>query len=286
MRKTVHLIASDDAGWMLPLFEPAHEKWSRTRLGQLGMPDQTQQRAMGEVARALDAEGPMTRNALRQWLRSKGIELDQQTGLHVVGLATVSGIACQGPDIGASPSLVRREEWLGKPPRFDRDKALAELARRYLRGFGRATDRDFARWSGLALRELRKGLEAIAGELTETRVGEEIMLSLKGAAPRLPRRGRLRLLGAFDTYLLGYASRDFLISAGHGRMVNAARGGMIEPAIARDGEILGLWTMSRSKKRLEIRLDPFEPLGAAELEAIDAEVADIGRFEGLEATLG
>ena len=38
MRMTVHLIATEDAGWMLPLFEPRMEKWERRRLEQLGMP--------------------------------------------------------------------------------------------------------------------------------------------------------------------------------------------------------------------------------------------------------
>ena len=57
-------------------------------------------------------------------------------------------------------ALVR--DWLGKPPRFDRDAALAELARRYLAGHGPADDRDLAKWAGLPLRDARAGLSAIA----------------------------------------------------------------------------------------------------------------------------
>ena len=72
--------------------------------------------------------------------------------------AVVSGIACLGPDRGKTTCLVRREDWLGKPPPFDRDRALAELARRYVGAFGPATDRDFAYWSGLPLRDVRAGL--------------------------------------------------------------------------------------------------------------------------------
>ena len=61
--------------------------------------------------------------------------------------------------------LVR--DWLGEPKPVDRDKALAELARRYLAGHGPASDRDLARWAGLPLRDARAGLSAIAGELEE-----------------------------------------------------------------------------------------------------------------------
>ncbi|MGZ5340351.1 MAG: winged helix DNA-binding domain-containing protein [Solirubrobacterales bacterium] len=286
MRKTIHLIPSDDAGWMLPLFEPLIEKWSRRRLGQLGLPASAQEKALRVIQRALDKNGPMTRSDAAAEVEKAGVELNPQTRLHIVMLATVSGIAIQGPDFGASPSLVLRRDWIRKQPRFVREQALPELARRYLRGFGPATDRDFAKWSGLGLGELRTGLEAIAGELTESRVGEEVLLSLQGAAPRLPRGGQLRLLGAFDTYLLGYSSRDFAVAQDHGRGINSRGGGMIEPVIVRDGELLGIWRMSRKDGGLEIALDPFEPLGRPELEAVEAEVADIGRFEGLEATLG
>ena len=46
MRMTIHIVPTDDAGWLLPLFEPRIEKWSRTRLGQLGMPTRTQDKAL------------------------------------------------------------------------------------------------------------------------------------------------------------------------------------------------------------------------------------------------
>ncbi len=46
-----------------------------------------------------------------------------------------------------------------------RDRALAEMARRFLAGHGPASDRDLAKWSGLPLRDARSGLSAIAPEL-------------------------------------------------------------------------------------------------------------------------
>ena len=136
---------------MLPLFEPVIEKWSRRRLVQLGLPAGKHEKALAAIERALASEGAITRMDAAARVEAAGIELDQFTKQHIVGLATTSGLAIQGPDFGASPSLVLRRDWLGEPPRFDRDAALAELARRYLRGFGPASDRDFARWAGLPL---------------------------------------------------------------------------------------------------------------------------------------
>jgi hypothetical protein len=285
MRMTVHLVPSDDAGWMLPLFEPVIEKWSRRRLVQLGLPAAKHEKALRVIGRALERDGPMTRSDAAAHVQEAGIELNPQTRLHVIGLATTSGLAIQGPDFGASPSLVLRRDWLGEPPRFDRDAALAELARRYLRAFGPATDRDFAKWSGLPLGELRKGLSTISGELTEKRVGDQVLLSLAKSRPRLPPAGQVRLLGAFDAYVLGYASREFAVAPEHGKGINTRGGGMIEPVIVRDGEVLGLWKLARKGEGAEVSLQPFAELEQKVLDQIDREIADIGRFEGLSTAL-
>ena len=58
MRMTIHMIASEDAGWMLPLFEPRIEKWSRRRLGQLGMPADEQEKALRCDRQGTGVRGP------------------------------------------------------------------------------------------------------------------------------------------------------------------------------------------------------------------------------------
>ena len=283
MRTTIHLIPTDDAGWMLPLFEPGIERWSRRRLGQLGMPPASQEKALRTIATALELEGPITRSEAAERVRAAGVDLNPQTRLHVIGLAVTSGLACLGPDRGRTTCLVLRRDWLGQLPPLNREAALAELARRYMRGFGPATDRDFAYWSGLGLREVRTGLEAISKELEQVRVGDETLLTLRGRAARLPRSGQLRMLGNFDTYLLGWKSRDFSVHAEHRAAVKEGGGGWIRPVIVRDGVVIGGWRASRKGGRLEISLNLAGPVDAEVRQAIDAEIADIGRFEGLEA---
>jgi hypothetical protein len=285
MRRTVHLIPTEDAGWWLPLFEPTFEKWSRRRLAQLGMPPGNEENAMRVITRALADEGPMTRPELARRVVDAGIRLNEQTRLHIIGLAVTSGIACLGPDRGSQTCLVSREDWLGKAPPFDRDKALSELARVYVRAFAPATDRDFAYWSGLPLRDVRAGLESISGEIEDIRVGDQVMLAPQGGLPRLPRAGQVRMLGNFDTYLLGWKDRTFSVTGEHALHVKEGGGGWIRPVIVEDGVVVGGWRSARQGGRLEISLN----LPKAERErlgpAIEAEVADIERFEGIEARI-
>jgi Winged helix DNA-binding domain len=285
MRMTIHLIPSDDAGWWLPLFEPGIAKWSAIRLEQLGMPQREREKALAVIARALADDGPLTRVEARERVAAAGIQLNQQTGMHLMLSAVVSGIACLGPDRGKSTCLVRREDWLGKSQPFDRDAALAELARRYLRAFGPATDRDFSYWAGLPLRDVRAGLSAISGEIEELRVGEEKMLSRRGALPRLPVEGQVRMLGNFDTYLLGWKDRGFAVSNEHAAHVKEGGGGWIRPVVVRDGVVVGGWRSSRKGENLEISLNLDREMRSELSDAIEAEVADITRFEGIEATI-
>jgi winged helix DNA-binding protein len=283
MRRTVHLIPTNDAGWWLPLFEPTFERWSRRRLTQLGMPPGNEEKALRVITGALADEGPLTRPELGRRVVDAGIKLNQQTRLHIIGLAVTSGIACLGPDRGSQTCLVRREDWLGKPPPFNRDKALSELARVYLRAFAPATDRDFAYWSGLPLRDVRAGLESISREIEEVRVGEEVMVAPRGGLPRLPRAGQVRMLGNFDTYLLGWKDRAFSVSGEHAIHVKEGGGGWIRPVIVEDGIVVGGWRSARKGGRLEISLNlpraERERLG----EKLDAEIADLERFEGMES---
>src|SRR5205823_5637890 len=128
------------------------------RLVQLGIGPSTQERGLREIRKALEADGPLTRGELVERLNRKKIALDSSTRLHLFRLAIARGIACLGPDAGSQTCLVGAREWLGERPPHRRDAALRELARRYLRAFGPATESDFAGWAGLGLGEIRSAL--------------------------------------------------------------------------------------------------------------------------------
>ena len=81
-----------------------------------------------------------------------------QALVHILYRATLDGLIVRGPMIGVDHAFVLRADWLGERPKVDRDRALAELARRYLVGHGPADDRDLAKWAQLPLRDARAGL--------------------------------------------------------------------------------------------------------------------------------
>jgi hypothetical protein len=283
MRKTAHLIATEDEGWLFPLYDPLLESWSRRRLDQLGMKAGVVDRALAEWRKALAANGPMKRPALIELLRSRDFKLAPEHGIHLSVVATASGLAAFGPDHGKTTTFVLRDDWL--PPRkpYTRDAALAELTRRYLRAFGPATEAGFAGWAGLPLRDVRAGLGAVSVEIREVKLGEDIGYALKQPGRR-PGRRPICLLAGFDTYLMGHRDREF-IAAGERWKQIIPGGGWVRPAILRDGVAIGTWDLKRPQGKLEATIEPYQELDAATAAAVEDEIADVGRFEGADVKI-
>src|SRR6202035_5052456 len=108
---------------------------------------------------------PLDRDRLRQHLTARGVRTQGQAFVQLLVAASIRGLIVRGPMTGGKHAFVLVREWLGEVAPVDRDRALAELARRYLAGHGPANDRDLARWAGLPVRDARAGLSAIASEL-------------------------------------------------------------------------------------------------------------------------
>jgi hypothetical protein len=268
-RGTLHLVRSEDYPLLQALTTPPLRNSSARRLRQEGVSEAEAERALEEIGKALADEGPLTRVELRERLDSADVRTEGQAMIHLLFLAAVRGLVVRGPVVGKQHAYVLTREWLGEPPALDRERALAELARRYLVGHQPATDRDLAKWAGLPLRDARAGLEAIAAELGQ---GEDGLLRLaKHPEPEpLPSP---RLLGAFDPVLLGWTSREEILGP-HTSLVT--RNGIFHPFAMAKGKAVAKWGMSRGT----LTVEPLESMPAGVAAALEGDAADVTRFLG------
>lgn len=258
VRGTLHLVAAEDWAWLLALTAPRQAAGSARRLGQLGVSPAEADRAVALIARWTGDDGPLTRTELGERLAAAGVRTEGQALPHLLGRAAWSGaiVGC------GEHRYANARAWLGEPPPVDRDAALAELARRYLRGHAPASDADLAAWSGLPLRDVRAGLRAASLDPADAALPPS---DLPPAPPRL--------LPAFDPYLLGWKDRTFAVPAEHARRVHPG-GGMIRATVVDDGRAVATWSLRAGR----VTVDPFDP--ATPLPDLTAEIADV------EATVG
>lgn len=290
MRGTLHLVAVDDFPWLLSVFGPVFVRRGRRRLADLGLDDDAADAAVGTIRDALARDGPMSRDEIATALVDAGFEFDPdgQAPIHLIRRAGFLGEVCQVGPAGGDEAYDLLDEWVSIPDPPDRDTALGELARRYLAGYGPVSLDDFASWSGLPMADVREGwAQAIAG-VEGGEPGDDSTLVVPdgddGTGDDLDSPAPLRLLPAYDAYLLGYESRDHVVRGVHARRVHPG-GGVIRPTVVDDGRAVATWSLDRSRSTPHLIVNPFDDFSTTAREDLETEADDVGRFLDVEVEL-
>ncbi len=288
MRGTMHLLAADDMDWSLSAIAPNIVRGGWRWLEQRGGLERARAaRVLDEAYKTLKAKGPLTRRELMTAVAERyGSEI-KSAAAGVVHLNSLLGRVCFGPDHGAEPTYVALEDWLGRKVKISEKPDYLKLARRYLQGYGPAAPRDLADWWGLGLTEARAAWDQLQDELIGLEVEGQSVWLLSSESATLADAGRLhrtvRLLPAFDTYLLGYHNRDFAVPPKY--QTRVFHGGEIAPTILVDGCAAGTWRYEQRGRQFRIKAMPFTSFTSEVRELIAEEANDIGRFFGLTAAL-
>ena len=192
------------------------------------------------------------------------------------------GDLCFGPNRGRNVTFVRPDRWLGRVPRHEPEEARRELVRRYLSAYGPSTADDLGRWLGLRGAAPKRLLATVADELADVQVegrtasllADGVDAVLNAGAPR-----SVRLLPAFDPYIVRMRPRHDLVTERHEARIFRAQG-WISPVVLVDGRAAGIWTHERRGRALEVRVEPFARLVAAQRRAAEAEAERLGAFLG------
>jgi Winged helix DNA-binding domain len=279
MRGTLHLVAAQDHGWLVPLVIEARVSNAYRRLQQEGVPAGQATDAVRLIARMLEREGPLTRRQIAEHLATRGVRVEGQAIAHLVWLGAAQGVVCHGPARGRDQCFVLVRDWIGEPERTDRDAALAELAVRYLQAHQPAGPRDLAHWSGLSQADANRSWRLIAGRLVEVETARGSSWALRAGVVEAV-GGVVRLLPSFDEYLLGWRDRDIAVPAEHRTRVNRG-GGWLHPVVLFDGRAVATWSTQRTPRALRVVVRSFSELDPTVRAGVIEEARDLSRFLGL-----
>ena len=280
-RGTLHLVAADDYPLLRALTTPQLETGSDRRLAQEGVDPRRARRGIDTIERALSADGPLGAGELRERVRTAGVPVAGQAMVHLLYRSALEGRIVRGPVSGSEHRYALLADWLPSAAdatarvAADRERALRELALRYLAGHGPAGERDLAKWAGLPLRDARAGLAALGDRL---RTRQDDLVELVSAA-RIGRLSRPRLLGAFEPLLMGWRSREPVLGEHDARVVTGGifRAFAFAPLAEHPGgRPVAIWKFSRDG----VELTPLQALDPSLADALAADGDAVLQFLG------
>lgn len=248
MRNTVHIVPAEDLRWMLRLVAP-RIRMLIDNIARANRLDVDFERGNDLVAAALAGGKQLTRAELAVELEAAGVRTGEGRMMLMAQRAQTDGVVCQAVRTGAHAPLALAEDWLPAGRDLDGEEAEAELARRYVRGHGPATERDYAWWSGLTLTAARRGLAA-ASDLR--RAGDH----WSGAPEPAEAPAGTHLLPNYDEFLVAYKDRSAAVDPADGNVI------FVHTVVA-DGVVVARW--KRTGGRLAVT--PFRPFDRASLTA-------------------
>lgn len=288
LRGTLHLAPAADLSWLLELCAPATIRGSRSRYRQLGLTEDARERGLEAIEAVLSHEGALTRPQLAQALESFDVPVAGQAIHHLVRYAALRGLVCFGPEVDGDLSYVLLDDWLPAAIKaVQPTEPLVELARRYLAAYAPATMADFGRWAGLSKALVKRAWEAVEADCAPCAIpgGQALLLTEQMDALEIaPDEPVVRLLPRYDNYLLGYASRAFMVADAHAKQVHPG-GGLIRACVLIDGEARAGWKLEKRRAGLRVVVSPYETLSAAEAAQLEREVAALGEFRNTYAAL-
>jgi len=284
MRQTLHVIPSRDFSLFISALKTTLLAQAHRIAGRFGVTRAELDDLSSQVVEFL-REGPLTQPDIRKRIEpraSKRMKAWMSRVSSILRAPVAEGLICYGPTRGAKITFVRTDHWLpGQPRKMDPREAQQALLLRYLTAYGPATPRDFAKWSGIGMQEIKESWDAVKDQLIE--------VIIEGESAWLPRKSFkqfseadfsepvVRLLPAFDPFLLAHTAKDHLVHRTHYKRVYRNQW-WISPVILIDGRVAGIWSHTRKSGNLRMEVAPFEKFPKKIRALIEEEAASIARF--------
>jgi DNA glycosylase AlkZ-like len=267
LRMTIHIVSAAD-------YWPFVQAISRARRGWwLGA---TRRRAVereviaaAERTRALLADGPRPR---RELIQALGVDTATWNGIGLwLDLVRVPPSGTW--DRRAADLFGLAEDWVG-PPAGTEEQGIELLIRRYLAGFGPASIKDLASWSGLSPASLGAVLGRISLRRFRDPEGGELVDLPRAPLPDASTPAPVRFLPTWDATLLVHARRTQILPERFRPRIFSTKTPHSAPTFLVDGQVAGTWRVERGA----IRVTPFERLRRETRHELDEEAERLLAF--------
>jgi Winged helix DNA-binding domain len=279
MRPTWHFVSPADIRWMLALTAPRVKAALSYYDRKLELDNATLMSSNAALVKALQSGNQLTRPELASVLKLAGIATDDLQRLtHLLMHAELDGVVCSGARRGNQFTYALLDERAPQARTFDRDEALAELARRYFTSHGPATLQDFVWWSGLTVADARSGLEMAKSQLVHEAVDGQIYWLSASTPPMKDLSQTTYLLPNYDEYVVGYTDRSAVFDESHTKKLDARGNVLFNHIVVVDGQVIGTWKRTMKKEEVTITPSFFIEMDEDKQRAFDVAAERYGVF--------
>jgi hypothetical protein len=265
MRSTIHLVSRDDYWpFVVAVRGSRREWWLRV------IPERLTEREMSAAAARLReriAAGPMPRKDIDALL-GKRVASGVGLWLEMVRVPPSGTWERRRADLYAAA-----EDWIG-PPDVEPPEAAAHLVRRYLAGFGPASRKDIADFTGLPPREIGPALQRLDLRRFSDERGQELVDLPRRPLPDPDTPAPVRFLPTWDATLLAHARRAQILPEEDRPRVFHTKTPHSFPTFLVDGQVAGTWRHEEGA----VRVEEFHRLDRAARRAVGEEAERIAAF--------
>lgn len=277
MRPTWHFVLPEDIRWMLALTAPRVHAFGAYMYRKEELDKALFDRAHKILAKALENGKQLTRTELAHALKESGINASGQRLAYIIMHAELDAVICSGARRGKQFTYALLEDRVPKAPKLSREESLAKLALTYFTSHGPAQQKDFAWWSGLAIKDAQEGLESVKSKLVQEKIGDKTYWFSPHAQKVTHKSPTVFLLSIFDEYTIAYRDRSALGGERYFEKL-IAMGNALTSVIILDGKIVGTWKRILKKEHVDITVSPFFAFDKAQRLALYTASESYGKF--------
>jgi hypothetical protein len=276
LRPTWHLVSNENVYWMLELTAPQIRASFSSRHIQLGLTKTILKKSNSVIEKALRGGINLTREELIAELGKEKIATDENRASHLFAWAELDGLICSGAIKSGKQTYAMLEERVQKKKPFNKDEALATLAKKYFASRCPATLQDFVWWSGLNVRDARHALDMISREFIPEKIDSQICWVPSSYAGQKAIHESAYLLPAFDEFIISYRNRSAALPfENHKKTISS--NGIFRPVIVINGQVQGIWKRTFSADKVTVDAELFESPSKVVRNRVEIASEEYGR---------
>jgi len=271
VRPTWHFVSPADLRWLIRLTAPRVHQANAFMYRQCELTPALFKRSDAIIAKALEGGNHLTREELQTALARKKINAESFRLGYLMMHAELEGLICSGPRKGNQFTYALIDEWVPKQNDISNAESLALLTYRFFNSRGPATADDFKYWTGLTVKDIKKGIE-LSGSLLEKETIENSVYFFTNQLKTVSANAPTFLMPDYDEFGMSYKNKKEIIHADFNGKNKYNR------MLVVDGLVSGTWKRTLTGMKVEIEIHKNRPLTKKQNTAAIQAAEQFGAF--------